>query len=296
MLASVSIAGVVAVGLPANAEAAGSAPAAAGPSAAAPSVSRKAEGGYLAVLDDPSWTLDYVSTPSEDGTQGELGYTSGKSVIELRWTYAKFYGDIVKNRREAGPGRKTRLLGERAIRWDYNSTDHTTIRKPAQGYFIEFSGYRMSRAKYRALLGKLRLVSVDGLEASLPEDFLTTPEMPQAARDMLAGITSVSAAGWPAGHEVDVSSLVGYTRYNLGARVAGNYACAWLDELQAAGAAGDAGRAAEAARVLGTAHAWPVLQEMTEHGAYSQRLWNWTDEGATGHMPATYDRHSMGCL
>lgn len=76
--------------------------------------------------------------------------------------------------------------------------------------------------------------------------------------------------------------------YHLGADVAGAGACEWLGEFVAAQEAGDQQRMDKAAAVLATSRAWPVLQEMTARGDYSQVVWERADRAASGEVPPDY--------
>ncbi len=111
---------------------------------------------------------------------------------------------------------------------------------------------------------------------------------------MLAGITDVTGTGWPEGRELALESTQ-QDRYQLGAYVAGSYACAWLAEFRAATQADEAARASEAARVLGTSREWPVLLEMNRDGDFPEVLWDYADEATAGRVPEGY-RQGLGCL
>jgi hypothetical protein len=82
--------------------------------------------------------------------------------------------------------------------------------------------------------------------------------------------------------------------YQLGADIAGQYACAWIAEFADAKAVGDQGRADEAARVMGTAREWPVLNQMEKTGEYSSVVWQFADEMAAGNVPDWYVE-GLGC-
>ena len=66
-------------------------------------------------------------------------------------------------------------------------------------------------------------------------------------------------------------------RYQLGAKVAGAVACAWIE------------RGGEEAReALATAQRWPILLEMNAEGDYPEVLWQYADavHGKGGDVPA----------
>src|SRR5918995_455394 len=66
-------------------------------------------------------------------------------------------------------------------------------------------------------------------------------------------------------------------RYQLGAKVAGAVACAWLDQWVDAMSNGNNGRAQEAVAAMTTSHNWAILLEMDEAGDYPEVLWELAD-------------------
>ena len=57
--------------------------------------------------------------------------------------------------------------------WAYTDTDHTVMREPDQGYWMEFRGGGMDRAAFEELLTQLKLVSLAEFESALPSSFVT---------------------------------------------------------------------------------------------------------------------------
>jgi hypothetical protein len=251
------------------------------------------EQGFRAVLDAPGWTVS--ATEAGDG-YGEVNYEKGGAQFTITWYPADSYADYVTDREHIvdppAPGEPVRLLGASGQLWAYNATDHTVIREVQDGHWMEFRGSGMDDAAYRALLGQLRLVGLADYEAALPDDYVTKAERDDAAAAMLDGITQASGAAWP-GPPVAVEST-DQDPYQLGAAVAGAYACAWLEEFESATRADDQGRATEAARVLGTARDWPVLNQMNAQGDYPEVVWEYADDVAAGQVPEGY-RGGLGC-
>ena len=70
-------------------------------------------------------------------------------------------------------------------------------------------------------------------------------------------------------------------RYQLGAKVAGSVACAWLDRWITARHAGDDRGVRQAVGALATSHDWRVLHDMQAEGAYPDVLWQYADAAAT---------------
>ena len=251
--------------------------------------------GHRAVLDAPGWTVEHTEA-SDDG-YGEVYYASGRSSLEITWYPAKSYASYVEDRAHIvdppAPGRPVEVLGRPGQLWAYSAKDHTVIREVQDGHWMEFRGSGMDEAGYLALLAQLRLVDLQGFEQALPQRFVTDTERADTVDGILAGITAASGVGYPDGRPGGPKSEE-QDPYQLGAEVAGSYACAWLDEFATATDAGAAARAAEAARVLSTSHDWPVLDQMNPSGDYPEVLWEYADQAAAGQVPAGYDG-GLGC-
>ena len=251
--------------------------------------------GHRAVLDAEGWQVRDVES-SADG-YGEVDYASGRSSLQITWYPAESYADYVQDREHIveppAPGRPVEVLGRPGQLWAYSAKDHTVIREVQDEHWMEFRGSGMDETGYLELLAQLRLVDLQGFEQALPERFVTDTERADSVASMLQGIEAASGIGYPDGRPGAPKSEQ-QDPYQLGAEVAGSYACAWLDEFAAATGAGAAVRADEAARVLGTAHDWPVLNQMNPDGDYPEVLWEYADEAAAGRIPSGY-AGGLGC-
>jgi hypothetical protein len=251
--------------------------------------------GGLAVLEAPGWEV--ASTESGDDGYGEVSYEKAGARFTITWYPAASYESYVVDREHISdppaPGETVQVLGRPGQLWAYDAQDHTVIREVEDGFWTEFRGSGMEEAAYRALLGQLTIVGGAGYEASLPEEFVTAEERDAAIASMLDGITAASGAEGPDGVPVRVRSTQ-QDPYQLGADVAGAYACAWLEAFDNAVAHDQARQANEAARVLGTARDWPVLDEMNDRGDYPEVIWDYADQVAAGKVPEGY-REGLGC-
>jgi hypothetical protein len=251
--------------------------------------------GHRAVLESPGWEV--TSTESGDAGHGEVGYEKAGARFTITWYPATSYESYVVDREHISdppaPGEPVEVLGRPGQLWAYSAQDHTVIREVEDGFWMEFRGSGMDEAGYRALLGQLTMVGEAGYEASLPEEFVTTDERDAAIASMLDGITAASGAEGPDGVPVRVSSTE-QDPYQLGADVAGAYACVWFEAFDNAVAHDQAGLADEAARVLGTSRDWPVLDEMNDRGEYPEVIWELSDQVAAGEAPEGY-REGLGC-
>ena len=70
----------------------------------------------------------------------------------------------------------------------------------------------------------------------------------------------------PPGFDAPAGEATTRDRYQLGAKVAGAVACAWIER------GGE-----EARRALASAKTWPILHEMNAEGDYPEVLWQYAD-------------------
>ncbi|HEY0952074.1 hypothetical protein [Nocardioides sp.] len=253
------------------------------------------ERDYRAILDAPGWTVENVYADSHGG---ELSYAKGEQSFEINWYPAASYDDYVEDRRHItdppSDGEPVEVLDLDARMWAYSDTDHTAIREPAAGHWLEVRGGGMDRAAYLALLGELRLVDEQAFEAAMPATFVDGSERDAAIEEILAGIRRYVDPVIPPG-----SQRVGFSSdqndpYHLGADVAGAVACEWLADFAEAHRAGDQRRMDRAAAALATARQWPVLQQMEADGDYPEAIYGYADEVAAGQVPEGY-ADGLGC-
>lgn len=251
--------------------------------------------GYRAVLTAPGWKVDHVEGDSKYG--GEVGYRNGGMSLQVTWYPQDSYESYVEDREHItdppAPGEPVTVLGTSGQLWAYNDTDHAVIREPDQKHWMEIRADGMDKAAYVALLGKLHLVSLAEFESTLPSEFATASERPAAVKAILDDIEAVTGVTVPAGTTLDTDSEQS-DPYQLGADIAGQYACSWIVEFADAKADGDQARADEAARVLGTSRQWPVLKEMNADGDYPEVVWEYADKMAAGELPEGYE-DGLGC-
>lgn len=253
--------------------------------------------GTYAVLDAPGWVATYAES---EGDYASVTYEKGDARFEITRYPASSYDDYVEDREHIveppAPGEPVEVAGLAGQMWAYSADDHTVIRAVEDGSWLELRGGEMTLQALLEALSSVRITDRAAFEASLPDRFVTDGERPAAGLTIIDGITDVSGAGWPAGGERTIDSQE-QDPYQLGADVAGAYACAWIGEFAAAKRDGDAAgaaNAAEAARVLGTSRDWPVLQEMDAEGDYPEMVWELADQVAAGQVPQGW-RGSLGC-
>ncbi len=257
--------------------------------------------GQSVVLDAPGWKVDSLGG---DGIQ----FRNGDAALEVTSYPAESYDSYVTDREHIvdppAPGAPVTVLGRAGQLWAYSNDDHTVIREVEDGHWMEFRGQGMDQDSYLALLGQLRQTSDAEFNATLPDGYVTSDERESAGDRIIGEIRDVSKAGFPAGTSLQLGEGDSKDRYQFGAEVAGAYACAWIEAFDNATTHGQADQATEAARVLGTARQWPILEEMDAQGGYSEVVWEYADRVVTGDVPdgkstdgAVTDgyREALGC-
>jgi hypothetical protein len=247
--------------------------------------------GKAVVLDAPGWQVDSLSG---DG----IVFRKGAANLEITSYAAKDYASYVEDREHIvdppAPGTPIQVLGRSAQMWAYSADDHTAIREVEDGRWMEFRAQGVDQAGFVALLGQLRLTSEGEFNASLPSGYVTKGERPAAAETILGDIEDASGAGFPSGTTFQLANGDSKDRYQFGAEVVAQYACAWLESYEDATTHQQPARAAEAVRVLGTSRHWPILQEMNAQGDYPEVVWDYADQVAAGKVPEGY-REGLGC-
>jgi hypothetical protein len=239
------------------------------------------------VLTTPGWRVGSVEQDSKYG--GEIAYVNGKQTLAISWYPEKTYQDYLTDREyitypDRSPGDPVEVLGVAGHLWAYADDDHTVMREPDHDHWMEFRGSGMDRAAFEELLTHLKLVSLAEFESALPSSFVTADDRPAAVQEILDGIEGVTGVTVPAGTTLDTRSDE-QDPYQLGADIAGQYACAWIAEFADAKSAGDQTRADEAARVMGTSRQWPVLREMDAAGDFPEVVWDYADTIGDGQIP-----------
>src|SRR5262249_15510938 len=92
-------------------------------------------------------------------------------------------------------------------------------------------------------------------------------------------------------------------RYQLGAKVSGAVACAWIGQWVVARRDGDTAATSAAVAAMATSRGWTILKEMQAEGDYPEVLWQYADAiagpgtvegGKTLSVEESY-RQALGC-
>jgi hypothetical protein len=133
----------------------------------------------------------------------------------------------------------------------------------------------------------------------MPASVVLPANTAEAVNEMLDGI--------PLPNGFDRSKLkagaIVRDRYQLGARVSGAVACAWIGQWVQASRSGDAVAATAAVEAMQTSRRWPILREMNREGDYPEVLWGLavamkSNTDVRGGKPTTVavaSRSSLGC-
>lgn len=241
------------------------------------------------VLDAPGWTITDTSEPG--GPESEVEWSDGSATLTVHLRAADTRSGYVRDREhidhpQVDEGTPTELLGAPARWWAYSAGDRTAIGAVAGDVFPEVRGEGMGRAAYLDLLTRLDWADEETFEAALPEEFVTSGEADAAIVDMLRGVPLAPGAAVPSSDESDP--------YQLGADVAAQVACPWIDQFDRATKAGDDEAAAGAQEALAGSHDWAFLHVMDAEGDYPEVLWEIADEVVAGRVPAEYGQ-GLGC-
>ena len=137
---------------------------------------------------------------------------------------------------------------------------------PSNGVYVNISGSGMSADRFYDVLGSLYSADVDTWLAALPADVVRPVDRPEVVAGMLEGL--------PIPPEVDTDALEqeagALDRYQLGAKVTGAVACAWLDRWADGVKSGDDAAVAEATEAMSDSRDWPILKEMADEGGWAQ--------------------------
>jgi hypothetical protein len=242
---------------------------------------RFATASPLVLLERAGWQVDYVN---EDSAQeGEMHYTTGR--VPTNPSAEDFNTDAGLFWR-AGP--LSNWLADRADSAELSTTApvlgtvahvyQLTGGRPGHqditalwnydGRVLEFMAGAANVAAFKSLLASLRHVTIDTWLSALPASVVTTAERSAVINSMLRGVAL------PPGFTA--SSIAGANltndRYQLGAAVTGTVACTWFKLWSQARSTGNSAGVRQAIRAMATATHWPILQQMSQNGAYPQIL------------------------
>ena len=250
------------------------------------------------LVDLPGWKVVRADEFTVD--YGEMSFSDGKLTLRLKWRPAETHDVYVDDRaHSADPPWEITVTGLPATAFQYSdTTDFTTLWLDGD-YSFEARGVFSDRASYEAILAALKPTDVDTWLGAMPVSVVKP--------DSRAGIVAAMLEDIPLPRGFDVTDLEASDgvsdRYQLGARVTGAVACAWIEQWIEASAAGDTSAETEAIEALESSRNWAILHEMATSGAFPQVLWEYAEAiAATGTVPGEQptnvwesSKHALGC-
>jgi len=231
------------------------------------------------LVDTPGW---HVVRADEFGVgTGEMTFADGVRQLDLHWQRGADLGSNLGDPRSGAESLGTTPVeGTEARLFRYGGSDDYVAAWSQGDYGLQARGVASDLATFTALVRTLHEVDVDTWLSAMPESVVRPAGRSKVVLELLDGV--------PLPPGFDVATLLrGYDgvvvdRYQLGAKVAGSVACAWLDRWVAARRAGDDGGVRQAVGALATSHDWRVLHDMqAEGGDYSRVLWEYADAAAS---------------
>lgn len=153
-------------------------------------------------------------------------------------------------------------------------TDFSIALPPTDGVYTYISAYGLDEVEFYEVLDSVYQADVEEWLSALPPDVVQTNDRPEIVAELLKGL--------PVHPDVDVDALkndVGaLDRYQLGAKVSGAVACAWLDQWADGVKTGDQDAIDEATEAMSDSRDWPVLKDMADEGGWSQVIWEYSKQ------------------
>ena len=237
-------------------------PAAPGTAWAAPLV-HLAESSPLLLVDAPGWHV--TRADEESRIEGEMDFTRGTTTAQLNWRSGTLESWQKDRRMSAAETTRMTVLGAPAqvTRYVGDSGDYAAI-WPDGGRVLELRSTAPDMASFQRLVGSLVRVDVDTWLSAMPASVIRTGQRAAVVDTMLEDV--------PLPPGFDRRPLQSATtvsdRYQLGAKVTGAVACAWIDVWAHAREQGDAATVSKAIAAMDTAARWKVLDEMASQGAF----------------------------
>ena len=242
---------------------------------------RVAETAPRLLVDEPGWS---VTRADEFGVgRGEMTFANGERRLDVHWERGLDLGAKLGDPRSGAVTLGTTTVeGKEARLYRYSGSNDFVAAWSQDGYGLQARGVAPDLAAFTAVVRTLHEVSVDTWLSEMPESVVRPEGRSKVVLDMLDGV--------PLPPRFDVAALQHESgsavldRYQLGAKVAGGVACAWLDRWVTARHNGDDRSVRQAVAALATSHDWRVLHDMQAEGAYPEVLWQYAD-GAVSNAP-----------
>ncbi len=240
-----------------------------------------AEANPRLLVTTPGWRVTDAGEFERDS--GETTFGDGRRTLALNWYPARLYRQVLRDRAQVSPPRRSRLLGRTTTTVEYgHHGEYATIIAPIGAVFVEVRGRLGGHAAYEKVLHSLRPVDVETWLAAMPASVVSPDARANTVAAMLRGIP------YPPGF--DPSQIENETavlnRYDLGVRVADAISCGWVESWLAAQASGDGIAAQDAVEAMVSSHHWPLLLQMEREVkmGWSQNIWHAAAELRRGYL------------
>ena len=239
------------------------------------------EGSPLLLVGQQGWRVSRADQQS--ATTGEMTFTNGERELELTWRPASDHDMFVEDRAlDAAETWDVEIARRDGVLFRYEGTTDFTAMWVDGDLSLELRGVFPDVDAYRAVAQTLGRVDEETWLAALPGDVVTPAERPATVDEMLRDIPVQPAIRIARLKESRVVS----DRYQLGARVTAEAACAWIRAWIDARSSGDEARAREAVEAMATSRDWAILEEMEPQGGWSEVVWEYADAMAgEGEVP-----------
>jgi hypothetical protein len=226
------------------------------------------------LVGEPGWRV--IRADEFTVNEGEMRFSSAGRGVDLHWRSGSDE-DLGRDRANSAdelPPAELDGVTVRVFRYEGTVDDFTALWRSGR-YTMELRTTftrgvdRLTAAEYRRVLESLHPVSVDEWLGAMPPSVVLPAKTGDAVDAMLEGILV------PDGFDRErlKRDATVRDRYQLGARVSGAVACAWIERWVAAHRSGDDAAAKAAVDAMQTTRQWPILREMDRAGDYPEVLW-----------------------
>lgn len=217
-----------------------------------------AEANPRLLIAAPGWSVTRADEFEADS--GEMTFSDSSHQLQITWYPARFYGTYLRDRADVSTPVTSTFLGYKATTVHYGRSEYATMLSPRGSVFVEIRGKLESKQAYEDVLHSLRPVDVNTWLSAMPPSVVRPDGRAAAVEEMLRGV--------PLSPGFDATALQSENsvsdRYQLGVKVTGAVACAWVERWLAATGAGNKTVAQEAVDAMATHSRWPVLRQMAK--------------------------------